>query len=819
MDPSDDIPTRAAAAVAAMTPAEKAGLCSGADFWRTRAVDRLGVPSIVMTDGPHGVRMQQGDTAQAGIADAAPATCFPTASALASTWDPSLVQEVAGAIAREARSLGVDVVLGPGVNLKRSPLCGRNFEYYSEDPHLTGRLGAAFVRGLQEHGVGACVKHLAGNNQEFRRMTIDAVVDERALRELELAGFEHVVRDAAPWLVMCAYNRLNGTYASDNAWLLGDVLRDTWGHDGAVVTDWGAMHDRVAALRAGCELEMPGTDSGAAQVLLDAHEDGELDTADLDRAATRVATLALRAAAGRGEDPAVDHDDHHALARRVAARAAVLLVNRDDALPVPADADTSVALLGTFATDPRYQGTGSSRIVPTRLDDLHTELGALLGADRVRHAPGYADDGGTDPQRLAAATELARDADVAVVCVGLPDGYENEGEDRRDLMLPAGHDRLVEAVAAVHDRVVVVLSTGAPVTLPWVDDVAAVVAGHLGGQAGGGGLADVLTGRAAPAGRLAETWPRALADTPSAPWFPGGPATVEYREGVYVGYRYHDTVDGDVLFPFGHGLGYAATRWGEPRVAPTEVDDAALRNGATVTVTVPVTNDGTAPTREVVQVYVRDVASTVHRPDRELGGFASVALEPGETREVAVTLDRHAFAYWDVGAGDWLVEAGTFELLLGASSRDLRGAVTIEVAAPPVPAHDVPDAYRHPSVPLSVDRAAFEAELGRPVPPNPGFDRPWTRDTPIGATAASPVGRILVPAVARGMRRSFGDDVAAQALVRSMVEEAPLRTLLMGGVSLAQLDLLVDLLNGRWGRGARRLVTEVAGAVAGRWRR
>ena len=812
-----DVDRRATEAVAGMTLAEKAALCSGADFWRTRAVDRLGIPSIVMTDGPHGVRLQQGDTAQAGIADAAPATCFPTASALASTWDPTLVEEVAGAIAREARALGVDVVLGPGVNVKRSPLCGRNFEYYSEDPHLTGRMGAAFVRGLQDAGVGACLKHLAGNNQEYRRMTIDAVVDERALREVELAGFEQVVRAARPWLVMCSYNRLNGTYASDHTWLLDDVLRGDWGHDGAVVTDWGAMHDRVAAIRAGCELEMPGTGSGAEDVLVAAVTDGRLAEADLDRAATRVAALALRAAAGRGEpaDP-VEHEAHHALARRVAARAAVLLTNRDHALPLAIEDTSRVGLFGTFATDPRYQGTGSSRIVPTRLDDLATELAALLGHDRVRHAPGYADDGGHDPRRLAEATALAGEVDVAVVCVGLPDGYENEGEDRVDLALPPGHDRLVEALAAVHDRVVVVLATGAPVTLPWVDDVAAVVAGHLAGQAGGGGLADVLTGRVAPAGRLAETWPRALAHTPSAPWFPGGPSTVEYREHVYVGYRYHDTVDGDVQFPFGHGLGYAPTRWGDPTAAPARIDDAALRDGATVTVTVPVTNDGDVPTREVVQVYVRAPGIAVARPDRELGGFAGVDLAPGETAEVTVTLDRRALAHWDVEAGDWLVEPGTVELLVGTSSRDLRGAVELDVDAPTIPDREVPEAYRHPSVPLQVDRAAFEAVLGRPVPPNPGFDRPWTRDTPIGATAGSPVGRILVPAVARGLRRSFGDDVAARALVRSMVEEAPLRTLLMGGITLQQLDLLVDLLNGRWGRGARRLVRQVVAAVAGR---
>ena len=812
--PIDEL-DHAARMVARMTVAQKASLCSGEDFWRTTGLEEPDVPSIVLTDGPHGVRLQQGDTATAGIADAAPATCFPTASALAATWDPDLVEQVADAIAHEAQALGVDVVLGPGANTKRSPLCGRNFEYYSEDPHLTGRMAAAFVAGLQGRGVGASLKHVAANNQEFRRMTIDVVADERSLREVELAGFEHVVRQAQPWTVMCAYNRLNGTYASDNAWLLHEVLREQWGHTGIVVSDWGAVHDRVPALAAGCDLEMPGTQTGSDREIVAAVEDGRLPVAVLDTAATRLVALALAAAANRQPHATVDHDANHALARRVAGEAAVLLRNEDAALPIAAEGDERVALLGRFASRPRYQGTGSSQMVPTRLDDLHGELAILLGAGRLTAAPGHLVSGEPDHRLLDEAVAVARGADVAVVCVGLPDGYENEGEDRRDLALPPGHDALVRAVAAVHDQVVVVLANGAPVTMPWVDDVAAIVEGYLGGQAGGGGLADVLTGRTAPVGRLAETFPRALADTPSHRWFPGGPSTVEYREGVYVGYRYHDTVDGDVLFPFGHGLGYAPTTWGEPRLDRDEVDDADLRGGATVEVTVPVTNDGDVATAEVVQVYVRDVEATVHRPDRELGGFAKVRLAPGETAEVTIPLDRRAFAWWDVRTGDWLVEAGRFEILVAASSRDVRGRRELQVTAPAVGPRDVPDAYRHPSVPLAIDRDAFEAELGRPVPPNPGFTRPFTRDTPIGATAGTPAGRLLYRAVERQLRGSLGDDASSRALVRSMLDEAPMRTLTMGGLSLAQVDLLLELVNSRWAAAGRGMVGQLVRLVPG----
>jgi beta-glucosidase len=790
-----DLDVAARQRVARMTLEEKASLCSGRDFWSTVAVDRVEVPTVTVTDGPHGVRLQAGATDEVGLSDAIPATCFPTASALAATWDRDLVAEVADAIAEECLEFGVGVLLGPGVNLKRTPLCGRNFEYLSEDPLLAGELAAAFVAAVQARGVGTSLKHFAGNDQEHRRLTVDAVYDERTLRELELTGFELAVRQAQPWTVMGAYNRLNGTYACEHPWLLTDVLKGEWGHTGIVVTDWGAMNDRVAALAAGCELEMPGG-GDSDDAIVAAVRDGDLDEAVLDAAVVRLVTLALRAQAGARPATRFDRDAHHRLARRAAAEAAVLCRNEDGALPIRTG--ERVALLGAFAVEPRYQGTGSSRISPTRLDTLRGELTALLGAERVTFAPGYADPSDVADDLLAAAIEAARDADVAVVCVGLPDGYENEGDDREHLRLPPAHDALVTAVAAVHDRVVVVLSNGAPVAMPWIGDVAAVVEGYLGGQAGGGGLADVLTGAVNPAGRLAETFPRHLEDVAATRWFPGGPNTVEHREGLYVGYRYLDTVGADVLFPFGHGLSYTTFSFAEPVLDRTTVAPDELAAGVTVTVAVDVTNTGEVAGTEVVQVYVRDPACAVYRPDRELRAFAKVALAPGETARVELPLGERAFAFWDVERGAWSVEPGPYEVLIGASSRDLRGRTTLTVAGEPFPVRDEPAAYRQPTRPLDVDDDAYAALLGRPLPPNPGYPPPFTRNTPFEAVADTPVGRLLLEQYERELRASFSDDPANQPLIRAMLTEAPLRTLLMGGrVTSEQLDLLVELLNGR----------------------
>lgn len=674
-----------AALVADLTVEEKTALLSGASFWETAAIPRAGIGSVVLTDGPHGVRRQAGDADHLGINDALPATAFPTAAATGSSWDPALLREIGAALAAEARALGVDVLLGPGINIKRHPLCGRNFEYFSEDPLLSGHLGAAWVEGLQGGGVAGCVKHFAANNQETNRMRVSAEVDERTLREIYLPAFERVV-DAGVATVMCAYNGLNGTPTAEHPWLLTRVLREEWGFDGAVVSDWGAVTDPVASVAAGLDLEMPGTSGASAERLRAALADGTLAEADLDRAVTAVVALAQRAAAVRvaGEagapgGPTTDPDAHHALARRAAADSAVLLTN-DGILPLDPRTTGDLALIGPFARSPRYQGAGSSHINPPRVDDPVAEVEALLAdhaaTARVHHADG------TD---VDDAVALARRVETVVLCLGLPDAEESEGFDRTHLDLPADQLDLLVAVAAACDRVVVVLGNGGAVlTGPVEQHARAVLETWLGGQAVGGAIADILLGVREPGGRLAETLPLALADTPAYVNWPGTAAQVHYGERIYVGYRWYDRVQRPVQHPFGHGLGYTTWQYDDLEVV---VPDPTV---PAATVRVTLTNTGARPGAEVVQVYLGDPEASVDRPVRELVGFAKVRLAPGESRRVEVVLDERAFAFWDTGAGDgsneggWVVEPGAFRVEVGASSRDIRLATEIRLEVPPV---------------------------------------------------------------------------------------------------------------------------------------
>ncbi len=550
-----------------MTVEEKASLCSGKDFWFLKGIERLGIPEMMVTDGPHGLRKQAGRSDQLGLRDTVPAVCFPTASALAATWDRDLIYQVGVALGEECRQEEVAVILGPGANIKRSPLCGRNFEYFSEDPYLSGQMAKSHINGVQSQGIGTSLKHFVVNNQESRRMTIDAVVDERALREIYLAGYETAVKEAQPWTVMCAYNRVNGTYCSENAFLMTDVLKREWGHEGLVVTDWGAMNGRVDGLRAGVELEMPGMPNGNDAKIVAAVQSGELDEAVLDRAVERILTMIFKAEETLSEVFAYDKEAHHALARKVAGKGAVLLKNDNAALPVMEGA--KIALVGRFAKAPRYQGGGSSLMEPTQLDTLYDEMLKLVGADTLHYAPGYDEKGDLpDEDLIREAIEISKDADVVVVCAGLPDLYETEGLDRKHMHMPPGHDVLIQKLAEAHARVVVVLSNGSPVEMPWVNDVQAILEGYLGGQAGAGGIADILLGRVNPGGKLAETFPLRLEDNPSYRNFPGGPATVEYRESIYVGYRYYDAVQQEVLFPFGHGLSYTSFAYSDLAVQP-----------------------------------------------------------------------------------------------------------------------------------------------------------------------------------------------------------------------------------------------------------
>lgn len=660
--------------LASLTLQEKASLTSGADFWHTKPVERAGVPAVMVTDGPHGLRKQVAEGGSADLGDSVPATCFPTAATLASTWDPELVQRVGEALGREAAAQGVAVLLGPGVNIKRTPLCGRNFEYLSEDPHLAGVLGAAYVQGVQSQGVGASLKHFAVNNQETDRMRVSADVDERTLREIYLPAFEHVVTTARPWTVMCAYNRIAGVYASEHGWLLTTVLRDEWDFDGLVVSDWGAVHDRVAALAAGLDLQMPGVGTRPDMAVVGAVVDGTLDEKLLDASVRRVLRLVGRSRTEPGPEP--DADAHHELAREAAAAGAVLLKNDpvggSPLLPLQPD-EADLLVVGELARTPRYQGAGSSQVNPTRLDDALTALRAATGRE-LPFAAGYTLDGNTfeDLRLRTQAVESARTAGTVVLFLGLPPADESEGYDRERLDLPANQVRLLGAISEVNRRVVVVLANGSVVSLTgWRRSAPAILETWLGGQAGGSAVADLLTGRRAPEGRLAETIPHRLADTPAFGNFPGEFGHVRYGEGVLVGYRWYDARDVAVAYPFGHGLTY--TTFGYDEVAATVV-------GSTVEVSVRVTNTGEVAGAEVVQVYLRDPEASVARPPRELKAFRKVRLDPGGSTTVSVTLGERDLSYWHPVLRRWIVEGGQFVVEVGASSRDIRGSVTVEVA-------------------------------------------------------------------------------------------------------------------------------------------
>jgi beta-glucosidase len=653
-----------------LTLEEKASLTSGKDFWTTKDVDRVGVPSVMMTDGPHGLRKQGGATDHLGLADSVPATCFPPAVGLSASFDPELAERVGEALGVESAIEDVAVILGPGINIKRSPLCGRNFEYMSEDPIVSGALGSGLVRGIQSKGVGASLKHFAANNQETDRLRVSSDVDPRPLREIYFRGFQRVVEDTQPWTVMCSYNRLNGVYASEDPWLLTDVLRGEWGFEGLVVSDWGAVNDRVAGLPAGLDLEMPASSGRTDAQLVAAVRDGRLDESALDLAADRMLDLVRKAQARPAVEGPLDVEAHHALAREAAGRALVLLKNDDAVLPLRRE--TRVAVVGAFAEAPRYQGAGSSQINPTRLDAALDEIRELSNGE-VAFAPGFTLDGSGDADALREeAVAAAEAAEAAVLFLGVPAHEESEGYDREHIDLPAVQLELLDAVLAVNPRTVVVLSNGGVVALPFADRVPAILEGWLLGQAGGGGTADVLYGIVNPSGKLAETIPLRLEDTPAYGNFPGENGHVRYGEGLLVGYRWYDAKGLDVRYPFGHGLSYTTF----------DISDATASVGddGDITVTVSVTNTGGVAGREVVQVYTSLPGSSVQRPPRELKAFASVLLEPGETRSVDLRVRRDDLAYWDVRVDRWIVEGGTYTIDVGASSRDLRASATAEVA-------------------------------------------------------------------------------------------------------------------------------------------
>lgn len=680
--------------LAELSLAEKAALTSGTDFWHTGVAP--GVPAIMVADGPHGLRVQDDASEMASLDATRTATCFPTAATLASSWDPDLLREIGHALGVEAQAAGVSVILGPGVNMKRSPLCGRNFEYYSEDPYLAGELALGIVEGIQAEGVGTSLKHYAANNQETDRLRVNVVASERTLREIYLPAFERVVTGAQPWTVMCCYNKVNGRSGSANHFLLTEVLRDDWGFEGVVVSDWGAVYDRVSALAAGCDLEMPPKLGHSPEAVVAAVESGELPVEVLDRAVRRLLGLVDRALRGDREGVEVDVDAHHQLARRAAAESAVLLTN-DGVLPLARA--TRLALIGEFARTPRYQGAGSSQVSPTRLDDALTAMQSAF--DEVGFAPGFGlVVGEQDAQLRDDAVALARRAEVAVLLLGLPGPEESEGFDRSHINLPANQLALLRAVREANDRVVVVLVNGAVVATDEVTaQASAVVECWLGGQAGGSAIADVLSGAVNPSGRLAESIPHQLSDLPVSINFPGEDSTVVYGEGIYIGYRGLDKAERNVSFPFGHGLSYTSFELDELAV---DVGGSVAGGDLTARVSVTVRNGGARAGAHVVQVYVADPVSSVSRPVRELKGFAKVELAAGATERVEIEFDQRAFSFWSPLLGRWAVEAGEFVIEVGNSSRDLPLSATISVDAPRLAA------------PLSAD-STLEEWLADPV--------------------------------------------------------------------------------------------------------
>jgi len=668
--------------VSELTLEEKASLCLGSDFWHTAPVERLGIPAIMVSDGPHGLRAQLGEADHVGLMGSAPATCFPTASALGSSWNPELFGTVGEALALEANKLGVSVVLGPGINMKRSPLCGRNFEYVSEDPWLAGELATAMVQGTQHHGIGTSLKHYAANNQEDDRLRVSAEVDERTLREIYLPAFERVVKSAQPWTIMCAYNKINGSYASEHHWLLTEVLREEWGFEGLVVSDWGAAHDRVAALRAGLDLEMPPDLGVSDAAVVAAIRDGSLDESILDETARRVLHLVDRSQPALADDVSVDFDEHHALARRAAQESAVLLKNAGHLLPLQPEMGSMVAVIGEFARTPRYQGAGSSQVNPTRVDVALDELqSALAGRAEVRFAAGFGvGTTDNDEQLLREAVDLAREADHVVVFLGLPAEEESEGFDRTHLDLPANQLVMLYALAEVHDRLIVILANGGVVRISsWEDRVSAILECWLSGQAAGGAAVDLLLGVANPSGKLAETIPVRLQDNSSHLNFPGEEGVVRYGERIFIGYRAYDTLIQQVNYPFGFGLSYTSFHIDDVGVSAA---GSVAAGDLQVTVSASVANTGQRAGAEVVQVYVGDVEASVSRPLRELKGFAKVFLEPGETQQVSCQLDERAFAFWSARFQRWVVEPGEFMIAVGNSSRHLVATETISIDAP-----------------------------------------------------------------------------------------------------------------------------------------
>ena len=781
--------------IAKLNLEQKCALLSGAGTFTTRGCPKAGVPSITLSDGPNGVRKQAGAADHLGLNPSVPATCFPTAATVACSWDPALGEEIGRAMGEEAAAQEVAVLLGPGLNTKRSPLCGRNFEYFSEDPYLSGKMAAAYVRGIQSEGIAACPKHFAVNSQELRRMASDSVLDERTLRELYLTGFEIVVKEAAPKTIMSSYNLVNGTYANENAHLLQDILRRDWGFSGAVVTDWGGSNDHALGVKNGSTLEMPAPGGDAVRELLAAVQSGKITEADVDARLDELLTLVLdTSAAVQKHSRSFDADAHHALARRAAAESAVLLKNDGGILPLAAGA--RVAVIGDFAETPRYQGAGSSAVNSIKVDTLLDCL-AQSGLQCAGFAAGFDRQGRPDAAKKAQAVALAQKADTVLLCLGLDEIKESEGLDRVDMKLADNQIELLQAVEQANPNTVVVLNAGASLETPWLAHCRALVYGALGGQAGAGAMVDVLTGKVNPGGKLAETWANAYEETPARDNFAGAGRTVQYREGLYVGYRYYQTAGVPVAFPFGYGLSYTSYAYSDLKVTADSVS-------------LTVTNTGARDGAEIVQVYIAKPGAEIFRPAQELKAFARVPLAAGESRTVTLPLDDKAFRYWNTSTDGWEIEGGRYEVRVGASSVDIRLTADVDIrgtnATDPYAGKALPH-YRSGSV-QNVPDAEWEALLGHPIPQDKvKIDRNMT----LGELnhSRSPLGWLIWAVLTALLNASFKKGKPdLNVLFQYNMPLRALAKMTSGAISMGMVDGIVLEAKGFWVIGLVRVIYE-----------
>jgi len=762
-----------------LTLEEKIALCSGADFWHTKEIP--GAPAMMMCDGPHGLRKQEDAADMLGVNESVPATCFPTAVSTACSWDEALLGEIGEAIASEAAANGVGLLLGPGANIKRDPLCGRNFEYFSEDPYLTGKLAASFIRGAESTGVSTSLKHFALNNQEYKRFSSDSVADERTMRELYLSGFETAVKEGKPSTVMCSYNKINGVHSSDNKWLLTDVLREEWGFDGLVVTDWGAMSDRIKAFQAGCDLNMPGGSAYMEKEAAKAVREGTLSRQNIDRSAERVARLVQKGQRAVQNAKSVDMEKHYRLAKKAAEESAVLLKNEGALLPL--SENSHAAFIGHMAKQLRYQGAGSSHINPWKLTSV------VDACPDVPFAEGCDADGNTTEELLRQAAEAARAADTAVVFAGLTDKYESEGFDRESMALPEGHNRLIEAVAAANPNTVVVLLCGSAVELPWADKVKSILYMGLPGEAGGEAIRKLLYGKISPSGKLAESWPYRYEDAVTHGYYAHGKKDAHYREGLYVGYRYYTSANVPVRWPFGYGLSYTSFDYSDLNIS-----------GNTVTCTV--TNTGARAGKETVQLYIAPPKGEFYRPVRELKGSCKIALAPGESKEVTFSLNDRSFAIWNEG---WVIPGGTYTVLAGGSSENLPLSATVEKPVCALSAPQVPAWYFAPKG--QPTHADFEALVGHPVEEKPLKKGLFTMDnTVMEMKDHSLIMKIMFKAVEATVAKGFGGkkdytDPNFRMMMNSAADASLSGMKISGGMNNHVLEGMLQMANGHFLRG------------------